>query len=293
MTSDWTALLRRTWKRIELDQVTVVAAGVAFYLLLAVFPGIAALVSTWGIVSDPAEIGSRIDALPVPPQAGALLTAQLERVSRNRDAVLGLGLAAGVLLGLASASRGMKALITALNLCYGVRETRGWLRRTAVSLLLALGAIAGGTVVLSVVVGLPVLLDRVGLGFGLLASAVSWIVLGAGVMTMIAVLYRFAPDRRRRRWVLLSPGTALATGLWIVGSLAFTVYAAHFASFNRTYGSVGGVVVLLLWLWLGTLATLLGAEVDAASSGVGRRVVGDGGRVAGEAGEEEGRGEPD
>lgn len=265
------ALLRRVKDRIAHDHLPIIAAGVAFYGLLAIFPALAALVAVYGLVLDPQQVGRQIEAMQgmLPAQAVQLLVAQLQDLTTSDRQSLGFGAAGALMLALWGASAGIRTLIKALNVAYDVHEQRSVVRRTALALLLTAGAIAGGILAIAAVVVLPVVLDFVRLDpllRSLLAYA-RWPIMAAVVWLGLLVVYRFGPNRRDAQWSWRDPGAAAAVVLWLAGSAGFSWYVENLANFNRTYGSMGAVVVLLMWFLLSAYAVLLGAELDAELEG--------------------------
>ena len=180
-----------------------------------------------------------------------------------------LSISAGVALVLAlwSASRGMSGLVNALNIAYDEKESRGFFKLNLVAIVLTVLMLIGGTVVIALVGVLPAALQLVGLEGSTkwLLLLLEWPLLIAVVMFGLAMLYRYAPDRHPPRWRWVSPGAVAATVLWLLGSVAFTVYVSHFNSYDKTYGSLGGVVVMLTWLYLSAFVALFGAVINAQS----------------------------
>lgn len=260
-------LVRRLKTRIADDHLPIIAAGVAFYGLLAIFPALAALVAIYGLLLDPQQVSRQIEAMQgvLPAQAVQLLVAQLHDLTvPDRDS-LSLGAAGALVFALWSASAGIRTLIRALNVAYDVHEQRGFFRRAGVALLLTLGAIAGGIVAIAAVVVLPAVLGFIGLNpalQGLLAYA-RWPIVAAVVWLGLLIVYRFGPNRRHARWSWADRGAAAAIGLWLAGSVLFSWYVENLANFNRTYGPVGAVVILLMWFLMSGYAVLLGAELNA------------------------------
>lgn len=253
--------------RIEEDHLTIVAAGVAFYGMLAIFPALAAMVAIYGLMLDPAQVGAQISAMAgvLPADALDLLITKLDGLSRTSTDALGLGAAAALMVTWWSASAGVRTLMRALNVAYDVPERRSFFHRAALSLLLTLGAIAGGIVAIAGVVVLPPLLEFLHLAPLLhgVAAYARWPIVAAVVWFGLLVLYRFGPDRRGTPWSWRDRGAALAIVLWLAGSAAFALYVRHFADYDATYGSIGAPVVLLMWFLLSAYAILLGAELNA------------------------------
>ena len=264
----WLAVLKRVKAEVKDDNVGLLAAGVAFYAMLAIFPAIIAVVTVYGLVTrDPGQVQEQLSSFAkgLPQGAGDLLVGQLESVARTSEQSLGIGLAVSLAAVLWSASSGVQALVKGLNAAYDERETRGFLKLRGLSLLLTIGAIVVTIVTLGLIAVVPAVLDDLGLGsVGEVAARYGrWPVLAALVAVAVAALYRYAPDRRNPRWRWVSWGAVLAVALWLLGSAAFSYYVSSFGKYNETYGSIGAVIVLLLWLFLSSFVVLLGAEVDA------------------------------
>ena len=260
---------KRGWTEAKADQVPLLAAGVAFFSFLSLFPALVALVLVYGLVADPSQVSAQVASLTqnMPAAARDLISGQLTALTSTPSQSLGIGVIISLLLALWSASGGVGQLITAVNSCYDEEETRGFVKRKLLALGLTLGAIVFMVVVLVLVVIVPSLLDAV-VGDGILRyvlAAVKWALLVVLVSVALAVLYRFAPDRDapKIRWV--SVGAMIATVIWVLASIGFTVYVSLFGSYAKTYGALAGVVVLLLWLWITCYAVLLGAEINAES----------------------------
>lgn len=260
-------LLMRVKTAMADDNLSLASAGVAFYALLALFPGLAALVSIYGLVADPAQIGEQLDALGgvVPAEVNSIIAGQLGAVAGSSDAALGIGMVFGLLMTTWSANKGMKAIISALNIVYGEREERGIIKINAVSLGLTFGATMTVVIALAAIVALPIVLNFVGLGAlaDLTVRLVRWPLIAAVVIFGLSVLYRFGPDRRTARWRWMSWGSVGATLLWAFASAGFSYYVAQFGNYNETYGSMGAVIILLMWFYITAYIALVGAEVNA------------------------------
>lgn len=263
----WLDIVKRTGKQLSEDRISIIAAGVAFYGLLAVFPGLVALVSIYGLVFDPQQVAQQIEALGgmLPEEATKLVAGQLQALTSASGGKLGLAAIVGVLLALWSASAGVRTLMQALNVAYDEDEKRGTVRFYATALLLTLAAIVAAIVAIAVIVALPAAIAFLGLSsFAELLIAVGQVLLLAVLMIFgLAVVYRFGPSRHEPKWRWASAGAVLATVLWIVGSVLFGIYVRNFASYNETYGSLGAVVILLMWFLLTAYAVLIGAEMNA------------------------------
>jgi len=265
----WKDVLWRAWGQVSDQNLFLIAGGVTYAVLLALFPGLAALVSVYGLVFDAGQIERQVAALSgiLPAQTQDLLIQELHSLVQASHGTLGLAAIVGFLLALWSTSRGMSGLITAVNIAYQEKEHRGFFKFNLITFGLTLGLLVGGIMVIALVAVLPaaVHLLAVGPATKWLLLIVQWPLLIILVMLGLAVLYRFAPDRDKPQWRWVSPGAISAAILWIVGSVGFTFYVANFNSYNRTYGSLGGVVILLTWLYLSALMLLFGAVINAQS----------------------------
>jgi membrane protein len=265
----WKDILVRTWGEISDNNIFLVAGGVTYAVLLALFPGLAALVSIYGLLLDPAQVEAQVAALShvLPHESTQMIGDELEKLVSASQGSLSLSAIVALMLALWSASRGMSGLLSAFNIAYDQKETRGFFKVNLVAVVLTLLTLVGGTVVIALVGVLPAAIQFVGLESSTqwLLLVLEWPLLIAVVMCGLAVLYRYAPDRHPPRWRWVSPGAIVATLLWLLGSVAFTVYVSHFNSYDKTYGSLGGVVVMLTWLYLSAFVALLGAVINAQS----------------------------
>jgi membrane protein len=257
----------RAWKESSRDQVPLMAAGVAFYAFLSLFPGFVAALMVYGLVTDPQEVTAQVARLAsgLPAQARDLLTTQLDTLTATTDRTLGIGLVVSLALALWSASAGTGNLMSAVNVAYDEEETRGFVRRKLLALALTVGAILAFAVVLVLVTVVPAVADAADVPTGVRAvvEIVRWAAVLLVLALCLAVVYRVAASREspRMRWV--SVGAVAAIVLWAAACVGFSLYVDHFSSYAKTYGALAGVVVLLLWLWLSFYAVLLGAEVNA------------------------------
>ena len=249
------------------DNLTMVAAGVAFYAFLAIFPGLVALVSIYGLVADPADVQAASEQMRgvVPGGAMGILERQMNKVAGNAPSTLGIGLLLGIGTALWSANKGTKAMIAALEVAYDREEQRGFFKLNAISLLITLAAVVAVVLALGAVAIVPIMLQIAPLpgGWGSAIAWLRWPLIGALIAGALVLFYRFAPDRPITDWRLLWVGAVVATLLWLAVSALFSWYAASFGSYNETYGSLAAVVVLLLWFFLSAYAVLIGAEVNS------------------------------
>ena len=263
----WKRILVRTKDEIRDDNVALMAAGVAFYAVLAIVPALVAAVSIWGLVSEPTQIQQTVEGFAngLPQSAADLITTQMERIADNPSSSLGWAVVISVLASLWSASSGTKGLMNAVNSAYDEDETRGFLRVRGLAIALTVAAIFFGLVMIGLIAVVPAVLGSLGLGTTgeALIRWGRWPLLALAVVAGLAVIYRFAPDRDHPRWQWASVGSVVATVVWLAASAGFAWYVNSFGSYGETYGSMAGVVVLMLWLFLTSFAILLGAEINA------------------------------
>lgn len=263
----WKMVVKRAWKETKDDNVPLLAAGVAFYAFLALFPGIIAMVTLYGLVADPVTVQEQIEGIAraLPPESAALIADQLREITSTDSSSLGVGLVVSLLAALFSASGGVQNMMKAINLAYDEQETRGFVKLRGTALLLTLGAVVFLVVSVGLVAVTPVVLDRLPLGIvgEALGHVARWVALVVFAVVALAVLYRFAPDRDNAKLVWVGVGSIAATLLWVVGSAGFSLYVSNFGKYGKTYGTLAGVVVLLLWLFLTSYIVLFGAEVNA------------------------------
>jgi len=266
MSGVWDAL-RRVFARIGTENIGVLAAGSAFYAMLAIFPALGAIVTLYALVSDPGDVQAHFDRLAdlLPPDVSDIFNAQLTSLASREQQQLGFGLLFGVAFAVWSARRGVDALVRAVTVAYHERETRGLIRMNLLTYGLTLGAVMVVLTTLVLLVALPTLIAWMPLSgqVSVLARTGGWVVFVIMIMSAIGLLYRIGPPRRPARWRWLSAGAATATLLWVAGSAAFSSYVTSFGSYNETYGTLGAIIVLLLWFYLSAYAILIGALINA------------------------------
>jgi membrane protein len=248
------------------DNLTIVSAGVAFYGFVAVVPALVAVVAIYGLMADPSQVSQQVEKLAtvLPGEALPLLREQMVRISGNDDAA-GLGALIGVLLAIYSSANATKALITGMNIAYDETEKRGFFKLSFIAIILTLGGIISAVLAVGLLAVLPSLIQRLNVpgGIELLLNIVRWPLLVGGFLAALAVLYRYGPSRNEARWRWVTPGAIVAAVLWLLGSAAFSFYVSKFASYDKTYGPLGAVVVFLMWLYISALTVLVGAEVNS------------------------------
>jgi membrane protein len=236
--------------------------------LLAIFPAIAAPVSLYGLLADPLAIKGHLDQLSslLPGGAVEIVGEQIQRVSSAGTGTLGLSSVISIAIAMWGANAGVKAVFDAINVAYGAKEERSFIRLNLISLAFTIGAIAFAIIALSALVLLPLLLRYVGLDatFDALLRYGRWPLIWLVVALALALLYRFGPTNSLNpKWHWITWGSALASLLWLAASAIFSWYAAHFGSYNATYGSLGAVIGLMTWMWISAIVIMLGAELNS------------------------------
>ena len=263
----WKDILLRVYDGISDDRILANAAGVTFYALLALFPGIAALVSIYGLFADPSTITSHIDAIAGFAPGGAIevIRDQLTRLTAQGRTTLGISFLVSLVISLWSANSGIKALFDALNVVYGEKEKRSFIRLNAMTLCFTVATIAFLLIALAGVVALPVIVNYLPLpgATSLLLKIAPWPILLVLVALGLNLIYRYGPSRTEPRWQWITWGSTFAAIAWLAASALFSWYAASFGSFNKTYGSLGAIIGFMTWMWLSIIVVLVGAKLNA------------------------------
>ena len=263
----WKDIFWRVYASVNDNRVLAVAGGVVFFSLLAIFPAIAAFVSLYGLIADASTIDSHLSlaAGVLPGGAVDILHEQITRLTAKGDAKLGLGFVTGVVIALWSANAGMKAIIDALNVVYDEKEKRSFVKLNLLTLFFTLIAIVSLMIALAAVVVAPMVLSAIGLSsfLSLAIAVLRWPLLLVLVMLALAAIYRYGPSRTEPRWQWLSIGSAAAAIGWLIASVLFSWYIAHFGAYNATYGSLGAAVGMMMWMWISAIVILLGGELNA------------------------------
>jgi membrane protein len=261
----WKDILLRIYEGISEDRILANAAAVTFYTLLALFPGIAALVSIYGLFADPGSMANQLDAASGILPSGALdvVRDQLTRLTSQGTTSLGISFVIGLVISLWSANGGIKALFDALNAVYEEKEKRSFVRLNAISMAFTIGMITFLLIALVGVVALPIALKYLPGFIGSVLNIARWPVLLALVAFGLSLIYRYGPSRREPRWRWVTWGSAFAAVVWLAASALFSWYAANFGSFNKTYGSLGAVIGFMTWIWLSVIVVLIGAKMNA------------------------------
>jgi membrane protein len=259
-------ILRQTWKDIGKKDLSLVAAGVTYYLLVALFPALAALISVYGLIENPMGMTKDVQSLSglLPPSIVRLANAALRELISASSGSLGLGAIIGIGIALFNGMRGMTSMMAALNIAYGRTETHGYVRFYTTALLLTVLITASGLIALMLVVGLPALLSGTGVRSPprLISLAIEWALLIVFVVGVVSVIYRYGPAGRKPQWKLASLGIITATGLWLIGSILFSIYVHNFGRYSGVYGSLGLPLIILTWVWLSVFVVLFGAEIN-------------------------------
>ena len=264
----WKEVLLRVKDEVSADNLSIVSAGVAFFSLLAIFPGITALVTLYGLVTDAAQVEQQLAPLRdlLPGNAFDIIARQTHQVASQTNGALSLGLILSLGLAIWSANAGTKAMITALNIAYEENEKRGFFSLNLWSLTFTVVGILFMIVALTVIAAVPAALAIFGSEDSPLQSVLlvlRWVVMAALVVVALGLLYRYAPSRTNARMQWVSAGAVAATLLWLLASVGFSLYVRHFGSYDKTFGSLGAVVVLLMWFYISTYAVCLGAELNS------------------------------
>lgn len=263
----WRDILLRVAHRIGEDNLTLVAAGIAFNAMFAVFPAMILIVSIYGMFASPAEVAQQMRSLfeLLPGDAASLIQTQLQTIAGRAGSTLSVGAAVSLGVTVYSSAQGMSALATATNIAYHEPERRGYLKLLGIAILFTLGGLAGLLLLIGLGVAVPALLAKLPVGpvAKQIGFALNWLLLWVAAIFGLAVVYRFAPCRQNALWRWVTWGSVTAATVWLLGSALFAVYVQNFGSYGKTYGALGGVMVLLMWFYLGSFAVLLGAELNA------------------------------
>jgi membrane protein len=264
---DWKPILKKVKNEVENDRIGLIAAAVAYYALFSIFPLLIATVSIYGIFADPIDVAKQIQAMArfVPRDALQVIGNELNSIVQNSSGKLGLGAGVSILITLWTASKGTKVLMQAMNIAYGEKEKRGFFRFNSTAVLLTLGVVIATVLAVASIAVLPPIMDLI--GFGGLANTLilvlRWPLLLLLSVTGLAILYRYGPSRHQLQWRWITAGGLVTTIMILLASAGFAFYVEKYGAYNKTYGSLAGVVVLLLWFYLVSYAVLLGVELNA------------------------------
>jgi membrane protein len=264
----WKDILFGTYRSISEDRVFAVAAGVAFYGLLAIFPAIGAVVSLYGLVADGATISHTLDSVSALLPGGAIevMGDQIQRVASAGGGTLSFSFLLGLAIAVWGANAGVKALFDAINVAYGAQEERSFFKLNLISLAFTACAIGFILLALGSIVVLPISFHYLGLDTALeqVLRLGRWPLIWLVVALGLAVLYRFGPtDSLDPKWRWITWGSASASLLWLAASVLFSWYAANFGNYNKTYGSLGAAIGFMTWMWISAAVFIMGAEFNA------------------------------
>jgi membrane protein len=263
----WKQIVKRAWAENKADNMPIIAGGVAFFAFLSIFPALIAMISLYGLVASPETVAQQVEDISaqLPNEAAELIEGQLTAIVANSGSALSISLVVSILAALWSASGGVGNLITAVNIAYDEVDARNFVKLKLLSLGLTLGAIVFVLVAFGFVAVVPAVIEALPLGVvgTVLANIATWVLLLAVFAGSLAVLYRVAPDRDNPRFSWVSLGAVVVTLIWALVSVGFAVYVDNFGSYDKTYGAIAGVIVLMLWLYLTCYLVLLGAEINS------------------------------
>lgn len=263
----WKDVFMRVKEQVTTDNIGIVAAGVAFYFFLALFPFLTLIISTYGLVTDPVQVEQHMEQIAslLPKETHEMLTERLRSIADKSGGALGWGVILGILVSLWSANSGTKSLFQGINIAYDEEDTRGFFKLNGITMLFTLGGIVIGSICAVLVIGFPALVAYLGLP-STLETVISWgrwPLLFAVVMFSISLLYKVAPARDNPKFKWVSWGSAIATALWVIGSLLFSWYVTNFGEYGEAYGPIASVIILMLWFNLTSFIVLLGAEINS------------------------------
>jgi membrane protein len=251
--------------RFDRHHIPAVAAGATFFVLLALFPAFASIVTLYGFLADRSTIARELSAISafLPRGAIVVLTADLNRLIAQKSQEVGLTFLGSTVVALWSASGGLKALVDGLNIAYEVEETRGLVKRSLIALLLTGAAVVFSVVAITLAGLLPIFLRHLPFHSVLRAlfPIISWPIAYGFSVFLLAAIYAYGPNRPRK-WHWLSGGSVVASALWLIGTAVFKWYVGHFGDFDRVYGNLGAIVGFLTWIWLSLVIILFGAELN-------------------------------
>jgi membrane protein len=263
----WKDVLLRVKDQLTTDHIDIVAAGVAFYFFLALFPALAAIVSIYGLVTEPAQVEQHMAQLTslLPQETHQMISERLHSIAQQSGEALGWGVLFSILISLWSANSGTKSLFEGINIAYDEESERGFFKENGLTLLFTIGAMIIGIISAGLVVGFPAIIGKLGMPETIqtIISWGRWPLLGVIVMFALSLIYKIAPYRNNPKFRWVNWGSAISTILWLVGSWLFSLYVTNFGNYNETYGSVAAVIILMLWFNLTSFIVLLGAEINS------------------------------
>jgi membrane protein len=264
----WKDVLLATWKEAGEDNLEIVSAGVAFYAFLAFVPLLTAFVLSYGLIAEPSSVVGHMHALTgvMPQNAAQIIGDQLQSMTQTAGTQKGVGLLIAIAIALYGATKGATSIMTALNIAYDVEETRGFVKKTLLSFAMTSGALLTLFLAILAVAASNAVQDLLPSLSGVthvLLKILFWALAAAAVVLLLAVIYRYGPNRPEAPWRWITPGSGVATFGWLAATAGFGFYASNFGNYNATYGSLGAVIVFLTWLYLSAYIVLLGAELNS------------------------------
>jgi membrane protein len=263
----WKDILWRVFESSLEDRVLTLAGGMAFFCLLALFPGLSAMVTLYGLIANNATISSHLSGLAFVLPAGAfqLISDQINLAVKASSGTLSFSFALSFLFAIWSANAGIKATIDGLNVAYGERERRSFIALNVESLIFTFLAIAAGIGAIVFIIAVPIAFRVLEIGHASenWINILRWPVLGFFVWAALAILYRFGPCREQPKWRWVTWGSTVAATLWILTSISFSWYVSSFGSYDRNYGALGAIIGFMTWIWLSATVILIGAELNA------------------------------
>ena len=263
----WWQVLKGAVLRIGRDHLSVVSAGCAYYALFAIFPALTASISLYGLTADPATVERQFSMLQtvLPEQAYDIVIDQIRRIAQTSGQTLGWSFGVSLVIALWSANLGVQAMFAALNIAYGEPERRSILRFYASAIVYTFIGILGGVAMLFAIVYVPILFADSGHPqfYKTLVHYGRWPVFVLLTLFMLALIYRFGPSRPSPKWRWVTAGSVFAALMWLLASIGFSYYVSNFANYDQMYGALGGVIILLFWLYLSFYIVLFGAAINA------------------------------
>ena len=263
----WVDIVRRVYRRLDEDHISILSAGVAFYAMLAVFPALAAVVSLYALIADPSDVQAHFERASsfMPGDVSQIINEQLSTLAQQERQGLGFGLISSILIGIWSAHRGVDALVRAVTIAYMETEDRNFFRLNALTYLMTFGAVVLIVSAIALMVGIPAIVAYLPFTgwMSALSGILGWLFFVSIAVFAISILYRFGPPRTPAKWRWVSPGAMTATVLWLIGSMLFSYYVSQFGRYNETYGTLSAIVVLLSWFFVTSFSLVLGAALNA------------------------------
>ena len=262
----WKDVMLRVKGEIKSDRLSLVSAAMAYYALFAFVPALSAIVLIYAWISNPSDIEQHMSAISnfLPEEAQTILGDQLKQLSGHAPQALGIGAIGALLIALWSASKGSKAIIEAMNIIYDEKEERGFFKLNFFALGMTLLGTVLGILAIGVLVIVPVVVNFLELPLNeIVVQVLSWVLLLMIFTFFLSFVYRFGPNRAHAKWRWVSTGAIVSSVLWAIVSALFSWYAQEFGNFNKTYGSLGAIIVLMMWFYLSSFVVLLGGEINA------------------------------